>query len=112
MENLDQKPKASMMEFEVIIRKTNFGIYDDTFKKFFLIQIENLDSKIQTGEERKVKVSFCSVNMQNCNQVYKSKDLNTIMFIGATQMPKTKSAHEKIVAEALDDTSSRLTLSY
>jgi len=45
-ENLDQKPKASRMEFEIIIRKANFGIYDDTFKKFFLVQIENLDSKI------------------------------------------------------------------
>jgi len=57
------------------------------------MQIENLDTKVQTGSQMKVKASFCSLNAENCNESYKSRDMNTVIFIGATQMPKSKRAH-------------------
>ena len=92
-DDLDQKPKPSKMDFEMIIKKTNFGLYDDLYKKFFFLQIENMDTKVQTGEQMKVKASFCSLNAENCNEAFKSRDLSTIIFMGATQMPKSKRAH-------------------
>jgi hypothetical protein len=100
------------MEFEIIIRETNFGLYDDLYKKFLLVKIENIDSKVQTGEKMKVKGSFCSLDVENCNDSFKSRDLRTIVFIGATQMPKSKHAHEKIVQGALDDSQSQLTMTF
>lgn len=83
-DDLNQKPKPNKMEFEIMIRKTNFGLYDDLYKKFMLTQIENLDTKVQTGKEMKVKASFCSLNVENCSETFKNRDLKTIVFIGST----------------------------
>ena len=91
----EKKSQSYTYDFEVVIRKCSLSLYDEVYSKIFTAKIENIDSKIKSGDLTRVKLSFCSLLIQNFDKNFESRDIDNLLFIGTSQAPKPEKRDEE-----------------